>query len=51
MSNILIFLDMAVKHVHLYPYRGFHIKYRSMQKVKNRYKLKKHMALIISHIN
>jgi hypothetical protein len=22
MSNISIFLDMAVKHVHLYPYRG-----------------------------
>ena len=31
---------MAVKHVHLYPNRGFHVKYRSMQKVKNRYKLK-----------
>ncbi len=34
MSNILIFLDMPVKHVHLYPYRWFHIKYRSMKKLK-----------------
>lgn len=39
MSNILIFLDIAEKHIRLYPYWGLHNKYRSMQKVINRYKL------------
>jgi len=34
MSNILVFLDMSSKRVHLYHEIGFHIKDRSTQKVE-----------------
>ena len=51
MSNTRIYQDILINHVHLYLIRGPHIKYRSIYKVKYRDKLKKHMALIISHIN
>jgi len=34
MSNILVFLDMSSKRVHLYHEIGFHIKDRSRQKVE-----------------
>jgi hypothetical protein len=34
MSNILIFMDMLLKHVHFYAEIRFHIKALSRQKVK-----------------
>ena len=50
MSNILIFLDMSTKHVHLYPKIGFHIKDLSIQKVKTWNRSLNYIILIINHI-
>jgi len=50
MSNILIFLDMAVKHVHLYPYRGFSYQRSELQKVKTWNRSLDFIMLIINRI-
>ena len=50
MFNILIFFDMVVKQVNLYPDRGFTSNIGVCKKLKKRYKLVKHIILIICHV-